>query len=299
MLSQPCYPQIPPACPADGFGSLLPRDSPASTECSRLARRIVPFFAIQRPHTSRTFSLARRRGNVRPCSSWKPNDPRTSPRIASSDRHSRAGDVYNDAGSRPGPHPAVPSGRKRRNFLTLRATMRAADYDGCTASNSSVCALDSPAKYLVSSCSKGDPAGVTCANNVVHDRSFKSSGYPMISDAVRFSMPSNVSTHANRSGAQHGMLAGMPPLPARLWMAYCRDVLLVPKPGELGENVPHPMRTFAAAPQLGKSLFVAGLAARPRTVPSYGDRVDCRAVIDGTSVNGLQYARPCGPNNLR
>ena len=38
---------------------------------------------------------------------WKPNDLRGEPADASADQHSRAGDGYNDEGSRP-LHPAVP-----------------------------------------------------------------------------------------------------------------------------------------------------------------------------------------------
>ena len=40
------YTQIPPACPADR-SAFCYRGSPPSTECRRLARRIVPFFAIR------------------------------------------------------------------------------------------------------------------------------------------------------------------------------------------------------------------------------------------------------------
>ena len=51
-VSPRCYTTNPAGLPGGSFGSLLPRGSPASTECRRLARRIVPFFAIQRQPTS-------------------------------------------------------------------------------------------------------------------------------------------------------------------------------------------------------------------------------------------------------
>ena len=83
-----------------------------------------------------------------------------------------------------------------------------------------------------------------------HENSLKSSGYPHDLGRRSASMPSNVSTH-QQTCAKYGVLEVghrfRPDSGSR--RPRCTAV---PKSGELGEDEPHPMRAFSAAPKLGK-----------------------------------------------
>ena len=100
---QPSEHRMQPACPADRFR-----------------------FSLSRGRTpARTFSLARRRGNVRPCCSWKPNDPRDKPAGLHRQIGTRVPETCITTRAHAPGHilPSLRDGRMRTSKLTLRATM--------------------------------------------------------------------------------------------------------------------------------------------------------------------------------